>query len=157
MRTVVRLMVVVAATMALALQGAQPAVAKLKSSGIKYTGTKSVKCPKGQYGYLFEDGDHVSYKKVYHKNGKEMHWSSTVWTGFNGGDTLIRILGKTGGKRTARAYMAVAPDTRHGMSAMSKLNFYTFCDKKDLIGDNYGDATKRLTQIWRSTYWKVYR
>lgn len=148
---------VMAATLtALTFQGAGPAAAKLDSSNITYTGSKSVTCPKGQYGFLFIEGGHVSYKKIYHKNGRETHWSITSWTAWNGADTLVRILGKTGGKRTARGYVALGKDTRHGMSSMSDFHFYTLCDSRNLTGDNYGDTVTRTSQLWRSTMWHMY-
>jgi hypothetical protein len=153
-----RIAMMAAATCAMTVQGIVPADAfSLKSSGIRYLHTKTAKCASGKYGFLFVEGNHLSYKKVYWKNGSERHWSNTIWTGYNGDSVLVKILGKTGGNRYARAYLAVAPETRRGMSSMSKLHYYTFCDSRDLTGNNYGDAHQRLTEVWRKGNWKLYR
>ena len=153
-----RMAVVTAITAVMATVGlATPADASVKSSGIWYSGDKTARCASGKYGFLYIEGGHVSYKMVYWKTGTNTHWHNTAWTGFNGGDVLVKILGKTGGNRYARAYIAVAPDTKHSMSSLSKLHFYTLCDSRNLTGDNYGDAFTRLNQVWRRSYWKVFR
>lgn len=131
-RNRLRIGLVGVATCVIAFTGIQPATASLKSSSIKYSKTVTVKCSSGKYGYAYVEGNHVSYKKAYAKRNGATHWSITRWTGFNGNDALLKALPKTGGNRTSRVYLALASDTRHSMSSMSKLRVRSFCDSRDL-------------------------
>jgi hypothetical protein len=135
-----------------------PADAAFKSSGITYTGDKSVRCANGKYGFMYAAGNHVSYKKVYWKQNGATHWSNTQWTGFNGGDVLVKVLPKSGGARTSRAYFGLAPDTKHGMTAKSRLNWRLLCDSRDLSrGPNVYNTNWDLRLIWSRSTWRTFR
>lgn len=132
--------------------GAGPASAKPQWGNAYWSPDVRISCPKGKFGYFYIDGGHVSYKRIYWKPKTAQHWSNTLPTGYSGQARLIRVLYKKGGGRTARAYFGAAPDSRHGMSPRSRLDWRGFCSSKNLYYAENADSVGWINDkigVWK--------